>query len=156
MATQSSESISPGQPKAGSCRGASTTRMGTRKAPSAPPGRVACRRQSAQTLERRATTLMQRRLAVMPEELHEALVAYKVHVYRGLAERARNEARWARRGIALVDALEAASPEELSEHGAGVHLPGRFTARELSREAAATGDGAAGRRSPPRWHGPGY
>jgi hypothetical protein len=44
----------------------------------------------------------------MPAELHEALVAYKVHVYRGLADRARHEARWARRGIALVDALSAA------------------------------------------------
>jgi DNA-binding PadR family transcriptional regulator len=66
----------------------------------------------AQVLERRATTLMQRRLEIMPEELHDALVAYKVHVYRGLAERARQEARWARRGIALVDALEAAAPGE--------------------------------------------
>jgi DNA-binding PadR family transcriptional regulator len=61
-----------------------------------------------EALERRATVLMQRRLEVMPAELHEALVAYKVHVYRGLADRARHEARWARRGIALVDALSAA------------------------------------------------
>jgi hypothetical protein len=59
---------------------------------------------------------MRRRLEVMPEELHEALVAYKVHVYRGLAERARHEARWARQGIALVDALIAAAPGQL---GAG-------------------------------------
>jgi PadR family transcriptional regulator AphA len=63
----------------------------------------------AQSLEERATALMQRRLGVTPPELHEALVAYKVHVYRGLADRARHEARWARRGIALVDALEATS-----------------------------------------------
>jgi DNA-binding PadR family transcriptional regulator len=62
-----------------------------------------------QVLEQRATALMRRRLEVMPEELHEALVAYKVHVYRGLAEQARHEARWARQGIALVDALMAAS-----------------------------------------------
>jgi DNA-binding PadR family transcriptional regulator len=72
----------------------------------------------AATLERRATALMQRRLTVMPEELHEALVAYKVHVYRGLAERARHEARWARQGIALVDKLWAASSQELGGRGA--------------------------------------
>ena len=69
-----------------------------------------------QVLEQRATALMRRRLEVMPEELHEALVAYKVHVYRGLAEQARHEARWARQGIALVDALMAASANGL---GAG-------------------------------------
>ena len=73
-----------------------------------------------QVLEQRSTALMRRRLEVMPEELHEALVAYKVHVYRGLAERARHEARWARQGIALADALGAALPAEdsgLREHG---------------------------------------
>jgi len=62
---------------------------------------------------------MQRRLTVMPEELHEALVAYKVHVYRGLAERARHEARCARQGIALVDRLWAASSTGLGERGTG-------------------------------------
>jgi DNA-binding PadR family transcriptional regulator len=67
----------------------------------------------AQVLEQRATALMQRRLEVMPPELHDALVAYKVHVYRGLAERARHEVRWARRGIALVDELGAAFPAGL-------------------------------------------
>ena len=72
----------------------------------------------AQTLEQRSTALMQRRLEAMPDDLHEALVAYKVHVYRGLADRARHEARWARRGIALVGALVAASPRELGERGA--------------------------------------
>ena len=70
----------------------------------------------AQVLAQRATALMRRRLEVMPAELHDALVAYKVHVYRGLAERARHEARWARQGIALVDALTAAAPSQL---GAG-------------------------------------
>ena len=70
----------------------------------------------AQVLEQRATALMRRRLEVMPVELHDALVAYKVHVYRGLADRARHEARWARQGIALVDALMAAAPSQL---GAG-------------------------------------
>lgn len=72
----------------------------------------------AQSLEERATALMQRRLGVTPPELHEALVAYKVHVYRGLADRSRHEARWARRGIALVDALEAASQAAPAGQGA--------------------------------------
>lgn len=63
----------------------------------------------AQTLERRDTALMRRRLEATPPALHEALVAYKVHVYRGLAERSRHEARWARQGIALVDALMTAA-----------------------------------------------
>jgi PadR family transcriptional regulator, regulator of vanillate utilization len=77
----------------------------------------------AQVLEQRATALMQRRLEAMPDDLHEALVAYKVHVYRGLAERARYEARWARRGLALVDALEAASPGGPGTSAAGVTVP---------------------------------
>jgi PadR family transcriptional regulator, regulator of vanillate utilization len=72
-----------------------------------------------QVLERRETALMQRRLEVMPAELHEALVAYKVHVYRGLAERARHEARWARQGIALVDTLMAAAPADAAGRAAG-------------------------------------
>lgn len=39
----------------------------------------------------------------MPPELHEALVAHKVHAYQGLIDQARAEVRWARRGLALVD-----------------------------------------------------
>jgi hypothetical protein len=45
----------------------------------------------------------------MPPELHEAVVADKMHVYRELIDQARVEARWARQGLALVDALEAAT-----------------------------------------------
>lgn len=60
-------------------------------------------------LESRSTELLRRRLATLPESLHEATVAYKVHVYRGLIERARLEIDWARRGLALVDELEADS-----------------------------------------------
>lgn len=59
-------------------------------------------------LERRETVLIQKRLGAMPPELHEAVVAYKVHAYRGLIDQARAEVRWARRGLALVDTLEAA------------------------------------------------
>jgi DNA-binding PadR family transcriptional regulator len=57
-------------------------------------------------LRARGTDLMQRRLAKAPESRHAAIVAYKVHVYEGMAERARAEVAWAERGLALVDRLE--------------------------------------------------
>jgi hypothetical protein len=46
-------------------------------------------------------------VAITPEDEHDAIVAYKVHVYRGLVERARVEVEWAREGLALVDRLDA-------------------------------------------------
>lgn len=58
-------------------------------------------------LENRDTDLLRRRLAIAPESAHDAIVAYKVHAYRGLIERARIEVEWARKGLALVDDLEA-------------------------------------------------
>ncbi|GLZ46115.1 transcriptional regulator [Actinomycetospora sp. NBRC 106375] len=61
----------------------------------------------ADDLERRDTTLLRRRLAHSPRHAHEAIVAYKVHVYRGLSERSRGEVRWAEQGLELVDRLEA-------------------------------------------------
>lgn len=66
-------------------------------------------------LERRNTALLQRRLALAPERAHEAIVAYKVHAYQGLVQRARTEIAWAQRGLELVDRLEAetaAAPNE--------------------------------------------
>ncbi|GHF63713.1 DNA-binding PadR family transcriptional regulator [Amycolatopsis bartoniae] len=51
------------------------------------------------------TELLQRRLAHAPEADHEAIVAYKVHVYQGMAERARTEIAWAERGLELVKKL---------------------------------------------------
>jgi PadR family transcriptional regulator AphA len=58
-------------------------------------------------LEQRTTALLRRRLAGAPADAHEAIVAYKVHAYRGLIERARTEIAWAERGLALVDRLAA-------------------------------------------------
>lgn len=58
-------------------------------------------------LEHRDTALLRLRLAAWPEHLHDAVVAYKAHVYRGMTARARDEAEWARAGLALVDRLEA-------------------------------------------------
>lgn len=56
-------------------------------------------------LERRDTALLRRRLAAAPAAAHDAIVAYKVHAYRGLVERARTEIAWAERGLQLVDRL---------------------------------------------------
>lgn len=61
----------------------------------------------ADELAHRDTALLRLRLAAWPEDQHEAIVAYKTHVYRGMAARARGEAQWARAGLALVDRLEA-------------------------------------------------
>jgi DNA-binding PadR family transcriptional regulator len=61
-------------------------------------------------LEAGATDLLRRRLAHTPASAHEAVVAYKVHAYRGLIERARTEVAWATEGLALVDRLAAALP----------------------------------------------
>ncbi|WP_236791042.1 PadR family transcriptional regulator [Amycolatopsis sp. GM8] len=51
------------------------------------------------------TELMRRRLDHAPEGDHEAIVAYKVHVYEGLAARARTEIAWADRGLDLLGKL---------------------------------------------------
>jgi PadR family transcriptional regulator, regulatory protein AphA len=63
-------------------------------------------------LRTRATQLLQQRLARSPEAKHAAIVAYKVHVYEGMAERARVEIAWAERGLALVDTLAGTSTDE--------------------------------------------
>lgn len=60
-------------------------------------------------LEARATALLRRRLSRAPDRSHQAIVAYKVHVYRGLVDRAKAEVAWARRGLQLVDELAAAA-----------------------------------------------
>jgi PadR family transcriptional regulator AphA len=60
-------------------------------------------------LQRRDTPLLQKRLALAPAPAHEAVVAYKVHAYEGLVDRARAEVAWAERGLSLVDRLEHGS-----------------------------------------------
>jgi PadR family transcriptional regulator, regulatory protein AphA len=56
-------------------------------------------------LEHRATELLERRLAASPPEAHDAIVAFKVHAYRGLIARSNAEIAWAQAGIDLVDTL---------------------------------------------------
>ncbi|QAY59339.1 PadR family transcriptional regulator [Microbacterium protaetiae] len=57
-------------------------------------------------IERMDSMMLNRRLAVIPPDEHEAAIEYKRFSYEGLAERARGEIAWARRGLALVDRLE--------------------------------------------------
>jgi PadR family transcriptional regulator AphA len=81
-------------------------------------------------LEARTTELLKRRLSQVPEAAHNAIVAYKVHAYRGLIERAKTEILWADRGLALIDSLatvdaahstfEPVSPPRLASGSAAV------------------------------------
>lgn len=63
-------------------------------------------RTHADQLHRRDTDLLRRRTASAPEQAQDALVDFKVHVYRGLVERAKTEIRWAKQGLEMVDRLE--------------------------------------------------
>jgi DNA-binding PadR family transcriptional regulator len=65
----------------------------------------------AAELASRDTPLLKLRFKKWPAQMHTAVVEYKVHVYQGLAQRARDEVAWAREGLALIDRLEAATPE---------------------------------------------
>lgn len=80
-------------------------------------------------LQRRDTPLIQRRLAQAPPDTHEAVVAYKVHAYEGLVERARAEVAWAERGLSLVDRLEHNSARPHDEPTA---LPRQLAGRETA------------------------
>jgi PadR family transcriptional regulator AphA len=62
-----------------------------------------------EALQSRSTALLKLRLGSAPEYLHEPIVEYKVHVYQGFAQRARDEVAWAKAGLDLVDRLEAAA-----------------------------------------------
>jgi len=58
-------------------------------------------------IEHLTNPMLVRRLEVTPEPEHERTLAYKRFAYEGLAERARGEIEWAKRGLKLVDSLEA-------------------------------------------------
>jgi len=51
--------------------------------------------------------MLERRLEMSPEEEHERIVAFKHFAYEGLVDRARGEIAWARRGLDLLDRLDA-------------------------------------------------
>jgi PadR family transcriptional regulator AphA len=71
--------------------------------------------QHVDQLQRRSTALLRRRLAQSPAEAHDAIVAYKVHAYRGLIDRAKTEIAWAERGLELVDRLTDTRRGDLDE-----------------------------------------
>ncbi|WEG08453.1 PadR family transcriptional regulator [Microbacterium horticulturae] len=56
-------------------------------------------------IERMDSAMLNRRLEVTPDGEREATIEYKRFAYEGLAERARGEIDWARRGLKLVDRL---------------------------------------------------
>ena len=61
-------------------------------------------------IEMLSNPMLVRRLTVTPEDDKPRTIAYKRITYEGLVEHARGEIHWARRGLALVDELEAATP----------------------------------------------
>jgi PadR family transcriptional regulator, regulatory protein AphA len=61
----------------------------------------------AEELANRSTALMRTRLARSDVGDHQAIVAYKVHVYDGLAATAQAEIKWAKEGLRLIEELEA-------------------------------------------------
>jgi DNA-binding PadR family transcriptional regulator len=91
----------------------------------------------AAEIEARSTPLMRDRIAGTDAADQEAIVAYKVHVYRGLAARAAAEARWAADGIALVDRLVAAGAPR---NPGGEGLPAGPEAHDAEGPVAVAGD----------------
>jgi PadR family transcriptional regulator AphA len=59
--------------------------------------------QMARALRDRTDPILLERLAVRPEEEHNAIVASKVLAYEGLIARARMEIEWARSGLAMLE-----------------------------------------------------
>lgn len=62
----------------------------------------------AAAIRERRLPLLRRRLEQRDRAEHDAVVAYKVWVFEGEIARACAEIAWARRGLALIDELEAA------------------------------------------------
>lgn len=60
-------------------------------------------------IEHMTSTMLNRRLEVIPPAEREPAIEYKRFSYEGLAERARGEIAWAQRGLQLVDRLEASA-----------------------------------------------
>jgi PadR family transcriptional regulator AphA len=58
-------------------------------------------------IEHLSNPMLVRRLEVTPDADRERTIEFKRFAYEGLVERARIEIAWAKRGLALVDQLEA-------------------------------------------------
>lgn len=94
----------------------------------------------ARQIEALETALIRARLDAPGTGDPTAVVAYKVHAYRGLAAQAGLEVAWAREGLALVDRLEGSTAEGRAPSGSIRNLP---SAADLTAEAAS---GQFGRR----------
>jgi DNA-binding PadR family transcriptional regulator len=64
-------------------------------------------RQLVESIESSEVPLLRRRLERLPEEQHEAVVAFRAFAFGGQIARADAEIAWAKRGLALVEQLEA-------------------------------------------------
>ena len=73
--------------------------------------------------------MLVRRLVAAPPNEHERTIAFKRFAYEGLVDRARGEIEWAKRGLELVDQLEASA--------------GTWTARSATAWRAAESSEAA-------------
>jgi PadR family transcriptional regulator, regulatory protein AphA len=87
----------------------------------------------------RSSFLLAKRLARAKPADHDAIVAFKEFAYEGLVERAQLEVSWARRGLALIDRLEAAGwsgpPSPAGGRDGSMETP---TTVELGRDPDAT------------------
>lgn len=61
-------------------------------------------------IEALSNPMLVRRLEVTPDAERDATIAFKRFSYEGLVERAESEIAWARRGLALVEQLQALTP----------------------------------------------
>jgi hypothetical protein len=94
----------------------------------------------------RSSFLLAKRLARTEPADHDAIVAFKEFAYEGLVERAHLEVDWARRGLALIDRLEAAGwsgpPRPAGATDGSAELP---TRAQLGGDPDAAARGAAWR-----------
>lgn len=93
----------------------------------------------------RGSFLLAKRLARAVPGDHDAIVAFKEFAYEGLIERAHMEVGWARRGLALIDRLEAAGWSGPPRPAGATDGSSQPSARvELSDDQDATARGRRG------------
>ncbi|MCW4385973.1 PadR family transcriptional regulator [Salinibacterium sp. SYSU T00001] len=63
-------------------------------------------REKIREIETGGSSMLNRRLATVPEHEHPRTIAFKRYTYEGMIARAEAEIAWAERGLALLDELE--------------------------------------------------
>jgi len=91
-------------------------------------------RQLVGDLESGEVPLLRRRLERLPPEQHEAVVAFRAFAFQGQIARADAEIAWAKRGLALVEQLEAS----------GATIAGELAEAQPADGARAQRTGVAG------------